>query len=55
MKPLFLVGEITSPGFPNDYDNGLELFWHIELYSELFVKINFVQFNIEPSGSSGQW
>ena len=52
MKP---VGEITSPGFPDHYDNGLELVWHIELYSEVFVKIDFLQFNIEPSGSSGQW
>ena len=41
-------GAITSPGFPVEYDNNLNLTWLIQVQMGQAIKINFLSFNLEP-------
>ena len=41
-------GVITSPGFPENYDNGLNVTWLIQVPAGLVIQVNFVNFSVEP-------
>ena len=43
-------GLITSPNFPNNYDNSLELTWLIHLPLGQTIEIIFLSFYIEYEG-----
>ena len=40
-------GEITSPGFPNDYPANSNISWLIQLPPGKFIEVNFLSFRIE--------
>jgi hypothetical protein len=44
-------GFITSPGFPGNYDNNLDLTWLIQVQIGLTIEINFLSFDVEPDSS----
>ena len=44
-------GTLTSPGFPQNYKNGLELNWHIEVPIGQIIGIKFINFDVEPQAS----
>ena len=46
-------GVITSPGFPGNYDNNLDLTWLIQLPLGQVIEIVFINFDV--SGSSSWW
>ena len=37
---------ITSPRFPNNYDNFVDCTWLIQLPLEQLVELNFIEFDI---------
>ena len=39
-------GVITSPGFPQNYGNNLDLTWLIQLPLGQFIEINFIEFDL---------
>ena len=41
------TGVITSPGFPQNYADNLDLTWLIQLPPVQFIEIEFVSFNVE--------
>jgi hypothetical protein len=41
-------GVITSPGFPGNYDNNLDLTWLIQVQIGQTIEINFLSFYVEP-------
>jgi hypothetical protein len=46
-------GVITSPGFPENYDNNLDLTWLIQAQLGQKIEINFLSFNLEAHSSCG--
>ena len=40
-------GVITSPGFPGNYENNLDLTWLIQVQLGQSIQINFLYFNVE--------
>ena len=44
-------GVITSPGFPGNYDNNLDLTWLIQVQMGQTIEINFLSFDVEPGSS----
>ena len=46
-------GVITSPGFPGNYDNNLDLTWLIQVQMRQTIEINFLSFGVEPHSSCG--
>ena len=49
------VGTITSPGFPGNYDNNLDLTWLIQVQIGQTIEINFLSFDVEPCSISICW
>ena len=47
----FGSGVITSPGYPGNYDNNLDLTWLIQFPLGQLIEINFVDFNVEDESS----
>ena len=50
------IGEsfvITSPGFPGNYDNNLDLSWLIHVQMGQTIEINFLSFDVEYHSSCG--
>ena len=45
-------GVITSPGFPGNYDNNLDLTRLIQVHMGQSIEINFISFDVEYGGSS---
>ena len=41
-------GVITSPGFPGNYDNGLDVTWLVQVPARLVIRVNFVSFDVQP-------
>ena len=41
------TGVITSPGFPQNYQNELDLSWIIQVPNGQFVQTNFISFDVE--------
>ena len=46
-------GVITSPGFPGNYDNNLDLTWLIQVQMGQTIEINFLSFDVEYQSSCG--
>ena len=46
-------GVITSPGFPGNYDNNLDLTWLIQLPPGQIIEISFISFDVEDHSSCG--
>ena len=46
-------GVITSPGFPENYDNNLDLTWLIQVQMGQTIEINFLSFDVEAHSSCG--
>ena len=46
-------GVITSPGFPGNYDNNLDLTWLIQVHMGQTIEINFLSFVVEYQVSCG--
>ena len=46
-------GVITSPGFPGNYDNNLDLTWLIQVPISQRIEINFLSFDVEYGSSCG--
>ena len=44
-------GVITSPGFPGNYDNNLDLTWLIQVQMGQMIEINFLSFDVEYDSS----
>ena len=44
-------GVITSPGFPGNYDNNLDLTWLIQVQMGQTIEINFLSFDVEYDSS----
>lgn len=44
-------GVITSPGFPQKYQNNLNLNWLIQVPDGKFVQTNFISFDVEDESS----
>ena len=44
-------GVITSPGFPENYDDNLDLSWLIQVQMGQVIEINFLSFDVEPEFS----
>ena len=44
-------GVITSPGFPGNYDNNLDLTWLIQVPMGQTIEINFLSFDVEYQSS----
>ena len=40
-------GVITSPGFPENYPNGIESAWLIQLEADQFIELSFSSFDTE--------
>ena len=40
-------GVITSPGFPGNYENNLDLTWLIKVQLGKNIEINFIFFDVE--------
>ena len=47
----FGSGIITSPGFPGEYDNNLDLTWLIQVQLGQTIEINFLSFDVESHSS----
>jgi hypothetical protein len=47
MPAITVDGTITSPGFPQNYDNNLDLKWLIQVPLGLVVHISFLSFDLE--------
>ena len=47
----FASGVITSPGFPGNYGNNLDLTWLIQVQMGQSIEINFISFNLESHSS----
>ena len=45
-------GVITSPRFPGNYENNLDLTWLIKVQMGKTIRINFISFDVEHGGSS---
>ena len=46
-------GVITTPGFPQNYANNLDLTWLIQVPPGQFIEIVFVSFDVEDHSSCG--
>ena len=46
-------GTITSPGYPQNYDNNLDLKWLIQVPLGLVIQISFLSFDLESHSSCG--
>ena len=46
-------GVITSPGFPGNYEHGLDVIWLVQVPSGLVIQVNFVSFDVEYDSSCG--
>ena len=46
-------GAITSPGYPQNYDNNLDLYWLIQAPIGQTIVINFISFDVEYHSSCG--
>ena len=46
-------GVITSPGFPGNYDNNLDMTWLIQVQIGQRIEINFLYFDVEAYFSCG--
>jgi hypothetical protein len=44
-------GIITSPGFPGNYANNLDLAWLIQVQLGQSIEINFISFDLESQSS----
>ena len=44
-------GTITSPGYPQNYDNNLDLKWLIQVPLGLVIQISFLSFDLESHSS----
>ena len=40
-------GVITSPGYPEFYQNGIDCTWNIQLSIGQFIQINFLHFDVD--------
>ena len=40
------TGVITSPGYPGNYANNLDVSWHIQVPSGKLIGINFISFGV---------
>ena len=47
---LLAGGVITSPGFPGNYDDNLDLTWLIQVQMGQIIEINFLSFDLEYGG-----
>jgi hypothetical protein len=47
----FATGVITSPGFPGNYDNNLDLTWLIQVQMGQTIEINFLSFDLYSHSS----
>ena len=45
-------GVITSPGFPQPYQNGIDCSWNIQLQIGQLIQLNFLHFDVEVSSSA---
>ena len=45
------TGVITSPGYPGNYANNLDVSWHIQVPSGQLIEINFISFDVEDDSS----
>ena len=43
------TGVITSPGYPGNYANNLDVSWHIQVPSGQLIEINFISFDVEDA------
>ena len=46
-------GVITSPGFPGNYDNNLDLNWHIHFAVGKLIEVTFNHFDVEYEYNCG--
>ena len=46
------TGVITSPGYPGNYANNLDVSWHIQVPSGKLIEIIFISFNVESGSNS---
>ena len=46
-------GVITSPGFPGNYDNNLDLTWLIQAPLGQSIEVSFLNFDVEYTSSCG--
>ena len=46
-------GMITSPGFPENYENNLDMYWLVQVDIEHIIAITFTSFGIESHSSCG--
>ena len=46
-NPIGASSVITSPGFPGNYDNNLDLSWLIQVQMGQTIEINFLSFDVE--------
>ena len=46
-------GVITSPGFPQPYQNGIDCTWNIQLSVGKLIQFNFLHFDIQPGSILG--
>ena len=53
MATITADGTITSPGYPQNYDNNLDVKWLIQAPLGLVVQISFLSFDLEYQSSCG--
>ena len=53
MTTITADGTITSPGYPQNYDNNLDLKWLIQAPLGLVIQISFLNFDLEYQSSCG--
>ena len=46
-------GFITSPGFPGNYDDNLDVFWYIQVQMGQTIEIHFLSFDVEWQSACG--
>ena len=51
MPAITVDGTITSPGYPQNYDNNLDLKWLIQAPLGLVIQISFLSFDLESHSS----
>jgi len=53
MPTITVDGAITSPGYPQNYDNNLDVKWLIQVPLGLVIQISFLSFDLEYQSSCG--
>ena len=54
MAECVMNGVITSPGYPRNYDNDINLTWLIQVPEGLRVEITFLSFELELASGIDQ-